>query len=180
MGRVGTGEGRRLEGTGDRGRGTPPAIGASGSVERWRAKRWASASLGATGVAGSVLCSFGMVAAAMGLFATGATAAGRAASMSGMGAMGDTHSSSGWLDLTVRYGPEILVASTVLVAAAVAIRRPMALLPAAVGAVVLYVGMYVQNSVGWMYLSIGVGMSLLTFAYVASLLPAKSTSYESC
>ncbi|MGH7319318.1 MAG: hypothetical protein ACRELA_06790 [Candidatus Rokuibacteriota bacterium] len=69
----------------------------------------------------------------------------------------------------MRFGPEILVASLVLLATGVAVRRSAALLPAAAGGVVLYVGMYVQQSMAWMYVAIGVGMVLLALAYVVSV-----------
>lgn len=113
-----------------------------------------------------------MVAAAVGLFGTaGATAAHT--SMAGMGTMTSSSSARlpGWLDAIVRFGPEILVLSLLLLIAGVAVRRPSAAIPAVVGGVGLYVGMYVQNSVFWMYVAIGVGGVLLLLAYVLSLRP---------
>jgi hypothetical protein len=135
-----------------------------------RRKRAATALAATVGVGGSALCSFGVVAAAVGLFAAeGASAAHT--SMAGM----RTRNSPGpsrlpqWLDAIVRFRPEILVVSLLLVVAGVALRRRSAAIPAVVGGVVLYVGMYVQKSLILMYVAIGVGGILLLLGYVVSL-----------
>lgn len=132
----------------------------------------AAACCSALGIGGSALCSFGMVAAAVGLFATAGTTVAHS-STAGMGTMISTGSARlpGWLDVIVRFGPEILVFSLLLLIAGVAVRRRGAAIPAVVGGVGLYVGMYVQSSLLWMYLAIGVGGMLLLLAYVASLRP---------
>lgn len=95
------------------------------------------------------------------------------ASMAGMGTANSPGSSSlpAWLDPIVRFGPEILVASLLLVVAGVALRRRSAAGPAVVGGVVLYVGMYMQKSLLLMYVAIGVGGILLLLGYVVSLRP---------
>ncbi len=135
-------------------------------------KGTAAAVVAAVGVGGSALCSFAMVAAAVGLFATAGASAVHA-SMAGMGATNSPGSSSlpAWLDAIVRFGPEILVVSLLLVVAGVALRRRLAAIPAVAGGVVLYVGMYVQNSLPLMYVAIGVGGTLLLLGYVVSLRP---------
>ncbi len=131
----------------------------------------AAAVVAAVGVGGSALCSFGMVAAAVGLFATAGASAAHA-SMVGMGATNSPGPSGlpGWLDAIVRFGPEILVVSILLVVAGVALRRRRAAIPAVVGGVVLYVGMYVQNSLLLMYVAVGIG-SILLLGYAVSLRP---------
>lgn len=113
-----------------------------------------------------------MVAAGVGLFATAGASAAQT-SMAGMGTANSPGSSSlpAWLDPIVRFGPEILVVSLLLVVAGVALRRRGAAVPAIVGGVVLYVGMYVQNSLLLMYVAIGVGGILLLLGYVVSLRP---------
>lgn len=135
-----------------------------------RAGRVAEACCSIAGIGGSVACSFGMVAAAVGLFGTAGTTAARGASMAGMGDASSTVSRQpGWLDALVRFGPEILIASLALVALGVGLRRPRALIAVAVGGGVLYVGMYVQDSLATMYVAIAAGTILLIFAYAWSL-----------
>lgn len=95
-----------------------------------------------------------------------------------MAGMGSAHSAGrqepGWLHAIVRFGPEILVASLLLVALGVGIRRRWALLPVALGGAVLYVAMYVQSSLTWMYVAIAVGTGLLILAFALSLRPRMS------
>lgn len=127
----------------------------------------------AAGVAGSALCSFAMVAAAVGLFATAGTTAAGSSSMAGMGSAQPAGRARARVALhaIVRFGPEILVASLLLLALGVGLRRRWALLPAALGGVVLYVGMYVQSSLTWMYVAIAVGTGLLLLAFALTLRP---------
>jgi hypothetical protein len=111
-----------------------------------------------------------MVAAALGLFAAAGTTAANFSSMAGMGsARSAARQEPGWLHAIIRFGPEILVASLVLVALGVGVRRRGALVPVALGGAVLYVGMYIQSSLIWMYVAIAVGTALLLIAYVLSL-----------
>lgn len=143
-----------------------------GDVPTGRGKRAAALLSSTLGIGGSALCSFGMVAAAVGLFATAGTTAAHT-TMSGMGTMTSSGSSRlpGSLDAIVRFGPQILVLSLLLVVAGVALRRRSAVIPAVVGGFILYVGMYAQVSVLWMYVAIAVGGALLLFAYVVSVRP---------
>lgn len=126
------------------------------------------------GIGGSILCSLSMVAAAIGLFASGGAAAAKGAgsSMAGMAGTGSGATpahSPGWLDVLIRFGPELLVVSIIILTIAVALRRPMASVPALLGGVILYVGMYAQPSLLWMYASMAFGTALLVLAFLASL-----------
>lgn len=132
------------------------------------------------GIGGSLVCSFSMVAAAVGLFVAGGAAAakGTGSSMAGMSGMGSGSSSGaaashypGWLDVLIRFGPEFLVVSVLLLTLAVTLRRRTAAVPALVGGVILYVGMYAQPSLSVMYAAMILGTALLLLAYLASLRP---------
>jgi hypothetical protein len=121
-----------------------------------------------------------MVAAAIGLFASGGAAAAKGAgsSMAGMSGMGSSSSSGGaasrypgWLDALIRFGPEILVISVVLLTLAVALRRPAAAVPALVGGAILYLGMYGQQNLAVMYVAMIIGTLLLAVSVIASLRP---------
>jgi hypothetical protein len=126
---------------------------------------------GLVGLVGTLVCSLSMVAAPLGLIAAGGTAAAQGG-MAGMGSgdqgAGAAHS-PGWLDVLLRWGPEILVVSVLLIVASVALRRRWAALPAIGGGLILYVGMYAQPNLAVMYGTIIVGTALLVLAYVASL-----------
>jgi len=116
-----------------------------------------------------------MTAAAIGIFAAGGARATRdTGSMSGMGGSSSSGSSShspGWLDALIRFGPEILIISILLLAFAVGLRRRDAVVPALIGGLILYVGMYAQPSLAVMYAAMVVGTALLVLAFVASLRP---------
>lgn len=134
-----------------------------------RAQRVIETCCAVAGLAGSALCSFAMVAAAVGLF----TAAGATASHSSMAGMGSMRAAAQqepeWLQAIVRFGPEILIASLLLLALGIGTRRRSALVPIALGGAVLYAGMYVQRSLTWMYVAIAVGTALLLLAWVSTL-----------
>jgi hypothetical protein len=123
------------------------------------------------GIGGSAMCSFAMVAAAAGLFATAGATAVHSSSMAGMASASspDAGHLPAWLEALVRYGPQLLVASLAVLAVGVGLRRPAVLTPAAVGGAILYVGMYKQHSLPWMYAAIAVGTVLLLIAYLSSL-----------
>ena len=122
--------------------------------------RW---SAGALGVLGSMACTASMIAAAVGV--GGAAAATSMAGMTGMTTTGTGHP-SGALGTLVRIGPWLIVASALLVTAALALtRRPLTAIPALAAGAVLYAGMYAQNSLPVMYASIAVGY--LTWAALA-------------
>lgn len=134
--------------------------------------RIVSACCSAAGASGSLLCSFSMIAAAVGLFASGGAAAAHG-SMSSMTAM-NAQTGAGsrlpaWLDALVRYGPWILVASLGLFLIGVGLRRRSVLVPAAVGGAILYVGMYRQSSLAVMYAAIGADTLLMGAAYLISM-----------
>lgn len=129
-----------------------------------------TACCGALGIGGAILCSLTMVAPALGLIAVQRTQP----VMSGMSGPGQTSRAQlpAWWQAVVASGPEILVVSVLLVALAVALRRRAAALPAMVGGLILYLGMYVQPSLAMMYAAPILGIALLLFAYVAGLRPA--------
>ncbi len=130
---------------------------------------------GLVGLVGTLACSLSMVAAPLGLIAAGGTAAAQGG-MAGMGAEHQGASaahSPGWFDVLLRWGPEILVVSVLLIVASVALRRQWAALPAIGGGLILYGGMYAQPNLAVMYAAIVVGTVLLVLAYVASFRPAK-------
>ena len=133
------------------------------------------------GIGGSILCSISMVAAAVGLFASsGAVAAkGAGSSMAGMSGTGPGSTPShgpGWPGtlwvFLIRFGPEILIVSIIILTIAVALRRREAAIPALLGGVILYAGMYAQPILAWMYVAMVVGTSLLLLAYLASRHPS--------
>jgi hypothetical protein len=125
---------------------------------------------GLSGLVGTLVCSLSMVAAPLGLIAVGGTAAAQG----GMAGMGSEHHGAGataspeWLDVPLRWGPEILVVSVLLIVASVALQRRWAALPAIGGGLILYIGMYVQPNLAVMYGAIVVGTALLILAYAAS------------
>lgn len=121
-----------------------------------------AASCGALGIGGTVLCSLSMLASAAGLFAA-ERAVGHAGSGSGR------PQGPGWFDAIVRFGPEILVASILLVAVAVALRTRVGLLLVVLGGIVLYVGMYVQPDQLLMYLAMVLGVAVVLSAYARSV-----------
>jgi hypothetical protein len=77
-----------------------------------------------------------------------------------------------WWEAIVRLGPEILIASVLLVALAVSLRRRVAALPAIAGGLILYVGMYAQPGLVVMEAATVLGIALLLCAYVVGLRPA--------
>lgn len=129
------------------------------------------------GIGGTVICSIGMVVAAVGLFAAGGAtgAKGADSSMSGMSGSGDSASGAShvpaWLDALVRFGPEILAFSVLVLALAVYLRRRSAAVPAILGGLVLYLGMYVQPILAVMYMAMVIGTSLLVLAFVLTWRP---------
>ncbi len=143
-----------------------------------RGRGWLATVGSIVGVGGTLVCSLSMVAVSVGLFVAGGATAlqGGMAGMDSMdqgGPEAGVPQAPGWLDVILRFGPEILIVSLLLVAASVALRRPVAVLPAIGGGLVLYVGMYVQPGMALMYGAIVVGTVLLIGAYVASLRSAR-------
>jgi hypothetical protein len=154
-----------------------PSRGRATGAAAGRSKGWLARLGGLVGLVGSLLCSLSMVAAPLGLIAAGGTAAAQG----GMAGMGSEHqgagaaASPGWLDVLLRWGPEILVVSVLLIVASVALRRRWAALPAVGEGLILYIGMYVQPNLTLMYGAIVVGTALLILAYAASFrLPERS------
>ncbi len=136
--------------------GTRGLPGAKGRVHRFRVASIAGA---AAGFLGGLACSAAMVLAAAGVI--GASAAAGASSMSGMADMDRAHPSDDagvFRFLLLDHGPTILLASTVLVTFALAMRRRGSAIAAATVGGVMYWGMYVQASVAVMYATIASGL----------------------
>jgi len=116
-----------------------------------------------------------MTAAAIGVFAAGGAAAAKD-SMSGMGSSSSSGSASpspAWLDTLLRFGPEILIVSILLLTITVGLRRRVAVVPAVIGGGVLYVGMYVQPNLPVMYGAMVIGTALLLLAFVVIRRPVR-------
>jgi hypothetical protein len=115
-----------------------------------RAKTVCGAAAGALGGLGSLACAISMILAGLGVGASAASAG-----MAGMERSGSAP--HGLLGLLRHAGPALLIASIVLVAAALAVRRPTAAVPALLAGAVLYAGMYSQSNTGVMYTAIALG-----------------------
>jgi hypothetical protein len=151
-----------------------PAPVATPRPSHWRMlareNHLATACCGGLGIFGTLLCSLTMAAPAVGLVAVQTAHS----SMEGMGSFDAAQQAQlpAWWTEVVHLGPAILVISVLLVALAVALRHPLAALPAIVGGPVLYVGMYAQPSLPVMYAATVLGISLLLLAYAVGLRPA--------
>lgn len=102
---------------------------------------------GALGLIGCVVCLVSMTLAAVGVIGTAAAGSmsGMSMSMSRMGSSSKP-AASGFLNMLLKFGPEILIVSIVLVTLSLLLRRNLfALLSVVVGAVV-YWSMYMQAS----------------------------------
>jgi len=116
---------------------------------------------GALGVLASLACTAAMTLPVLGVAGAAAAAGARGAGgMDSMSSMypaggGDSGGLLGWL-LTY-YGPALLVVSIVLVTLSVAVRRPLAAVPALLWGALLYWGMYGQPSYPVMYLTLALG-----------------------
>ena len=104
--------------------------------------------VGLVGVAGSAACTAAMVLPVIGV-------AGATASMAGM----TRSQEDGLLGALIEYGPIILIASILLVTASLALRRPLAAVPALAAGAMLYWGMYAQSSYPVMYLTVVAGFA---------------------
>lgn len=129
-----------------------------------------TACFGALGIAGAILCSLSMIAPIVGLIAAqGLRSSG---GMSGS-ATGHTQVPS-WWEILLRLGPEVLITSVLLVVLTLAFRRPVAMVPAIIGGLILYLGMYDQPSSTVMYATTAVGIVSLLLAFLAGLRPTLS------
>ncbi len=115
-----------------------------------RTKTVCCAAAGAAGGLGSLACAISMILAGLGVGASAASAG-----MAGMDQPGSTP--RGLLGLLRHAGPALLIASIVLVAVALALRRPATAFPALLAGAVLYVGMYSQSNAAVMYTAIALG-----------------------
>ena len=120
-------------------------------------------------MAGAVACSTAMTLAALGV--VGASAAGTAQGMAGMGSPPQGAGASGILGFLLDHGPAILFVSAVLVVLALIVERrswQRGTLAALAGAL-LYWGMYVQAGIAVMYIAMAIGLG----AWGALLLSAR-------
>lgn len=125
---------------------------------------------GALGIAGAILCSLSMIAPTIGLIA-----AQGLRSPGGMSSSATGHTQlPSWWEILLRLGPEVLIASVLLVVLTLAFRRPVAILPAIIGGLILYLGMYAQPSSTVMYATTAVGIVSLLLAFLAGLRPTLS------
>lgn len=138
----------------EKGRGFPPRLARSSIV---------APICGATGLAGTILCSASMVAFMAGLFA--------AELHSGARSTNDLTPAPSVIAVLIRFGPEILLASILLVITASAIQQPIGVLPATLGGLVLYLGMYAQSVPGIAYGTMVAGLILLGLAYALVVRP---------
>ncbi len=81
-----------------------------------------------------------------------------------MSSVGSMAATPAWLSGLLRFGPEILVASLLLVIVPLALRRSIGTLPAVVGGTILFAGMYVQSNGTIMVIATGLGFSLIVTA----------------
>lgn len=129
-------------------------------TSRSRRSQVGAGSAGLLGVTGSVACTVAMM-----LPVIGAAGAGAAAGMSGMADMTGP-AQGGLLGVLLQYGPIILVVSVVLVTVSVALRRPVAAVPALAAGALLYWGMYAQPSYPVMYGSLALGFAVWGTIYL--------------
>ena len=126
---------------------------------------WSGRIAALAGTCGSIACSVAMIVPLVG--AVGAGAASGAAGMAGMGGSGASSGAhhTGLEEFLLRFGPEILVVSVVLVTASLATRRTLAGLVALGAGGLLYWGMYGQSSTALMYAAISVAYALWATVY---------------
>lgn len=131
---------------------------------------------GALGVLASLACTAAMTLPVLGVAgaaaAAGAQGAGGMDSMSSMDPAGggDSRGLLGWL---LTYGPALLVVSIVLVTLSVAVRRPLAAVPALLWGALLYSGMYGQPSYPVMYLTLALGYAGWIGTYLWARYPTR-------
>jgi hypothetical protein len=111
------------------------------------------ATAGTAGLLGSALCASSMTLVSVGI--------GVSSAATGMAAMsGATGTHPGLLGLLLRAGPGLLVASVLLISSAFALKRPLAAGPALITGAVLYWGMFRQQRLTVMYLTIALGYTV--------------------
>lgn len=117
------------------------------------------------GVLGTGVCAVAMFAVSLGLVGASATVSAKASrTMDSMSSVGSMAATPAWLSGLLRFGPEILVASLLLVIVPLALRRSIGTLPAVVGGTILFAGMYVQSNGTIMVIATGLGFSLIVTA----------------
>ncbi len=125
---------------------------------------------GAAGLAGTLLCSASMIGVTGGSFAVHLHA--RAGFLAGLS------NAPGLIAAAIRFGPEILILSVLLVIVSAAIREPRTVLLAVLGGSILYLGMYTQPITVVMYSAMLIGVVLLALTYVLVLRPDLVRGFE--
>ena len=111
---------------------------------------------GGVGLLGSLTCIGTMLLAVAGI--------GGAAGMASMRTQAPRHAGGG-VGALLAAGPALLVASTVAIVVAFALRRPVAAVPALAGGALLYWGMYGQSNLAVMYGTIAAGLVIWTATF---------------
>lgn len=146
-----------------------------------RIVRIGQTAIGIAGVLGTLACIGAMVLAAVGVVGVGASVVGASTTMAGMsmGSQGQVTSgqSPGILAFLLQAGPTILPISVGAFTLSLAIRRWVAAIPVLLAGVVIYWGMYGQQSLSVMYVTIVLGLFCWTvvFLWVRGL-PRRRTS----
>ncbi|KYP79929.1 hypothetical protein [Ferroacidibacillus organovorans] len=134
-----------------------------------RGMRFGSRMSGILGIVGCIVCMGSMILAAIGVAGAVVSGSMSAMSMSGMGMNSMSGSSPGWLETILKFGPVILVVSVLLVTVSIGIRRRRFIIPALVGGVIMYLGMYMTINIPLMVISTVVGFVLWGVLYVKSM-----------
>ena len=140
-----------------------------------RSSTWKSWATGLAGLTGSLACSVTMILALLGVAGAttvaGTHAGGGMSSMasssteSGRGPAASAHA-SGIMGFLLRFGPEILVISLLLVALAIGMRRRIAGVVALAAGALLYWAMYAQSSAARMYVAVVLAYSAWLLDYL--------------
>lgn len=113
---------------------------------------------------GCVVCVVSMVLAALGVVGTGVIAASSSMDMANMTVQNSSASSS-LFGFLLQYGKSIFILSVILVTLSVGLKRKGATLLVLLGGIILYWGMYLQNSLYGMYFTVVIGFLIWGVTY---------------
>jgi len=118
---------------------------------------------GTAGIGGMVLCSSIMLATVGGAFAvpSGHT----------LGSRAESANAPDWVAAVIHSGQQILILSVLLIMVSAVVSNPKGMVPAMVGGLLLYVGMYDQSNAAITIATTLVGILLLFLAYGSALRP---------